>query len=1156
MTSEHIYRDWTGHKEEVFRPMHEYCGVEIFSYEHKLTKTYHINNYDFKGENQKKVSHRHLTCFEAANESHFTIELDYNCTEPGDYRIDLLYENKNSQDYVGAYTLTHSTTKTVYKNSATISKTLSDISAYNKKLKEVQEASALTYKNKVKKAKEIYNKSKKTKADKKAYEDAVAKAKKLSKAEVQKIKDLIAKLQSKVVKTPRLVGSSLNFDGEPNVLKRTTLFVTMGDTGIHRLAVDVPTNCYFIGAIIRKIKLFTGDNIDSAGTNLALTECDVTHSDMTKPSEANFTVAYSQTFDNPLSRSGFYMDYMDEVNIYYRVNDKLNGEVVRRFGGYISTVKLDNDRTTLQFSCADRLQEGETKYILDTLLILNGTTASNEMEYYNPINFNSYGQALKYICDVFEVTLDSNISKNYLVQGEKYSTGFAIKFGKNKDIKKIKTTNCTTKVNKNNIMLRNNASGKKKQVFELYNAQDNAKAKPIDITNHLTFHMTYGLGATKTDSKNTVIEQVDNSANAAGSQKFTKCGRSQDGKYLMAIGQRSVGRGKSTYPYSQIYRAIFENKCPHCGGKLVWDSGRKDSDCVHCGHYKHSKREWGNIAETEITCSSCCADFCSVTGWDKDGHYSKRLKYVKRPVKSSKAEQNKLHKGEMSAVAKTGVKVSSDDVLKSVAKIAKKYKYERGNASTYSAMKKSGKGDCHAFSDCIFTELKKYKVACRIYQYATSASNTHQEVYYKNAKNGWSRFPYAKYNFNHMLYTTKGANTKSKPLKEYKGGNIASVTSKGSNSSTQTTTTTTTNGYDKDAPIQGYIQIVYSTEQSFKAKTKNVNLNFTQKAGTNNDVSGLSAVWVNNATRKTSVDLKYWFADNEPGKRIYLHAIKFIAPKIKTTTEEDKVTWYTSDKSTHDNSSCKMNLYQIIFDDNKALNPADLQSCGKSVTDMLFDLVTQSKYLVSMTYEQHRCDDRIHFRVDNDNTVKFYATEGDDNNILDWSNITYTPVSTLRNKSICVFKDTANKYKYVDTADIGSMLNYGEKTTLQTISEQTGSKEAYFNARNSADYNPEQQYTYTIIVPYAPKLELGDLVQVVSNYRKLNDVKTVESIKITYKNTQMPTIQTEIGLDEIEPYLRVRKEQENLRKQAKSDKTYFGRTASPIEDEEIYIWDS
>jgi len=1156
VVSEHIYRDWTGHKEEVFRPLHEYCGVEIFSYEHKLTKTYHNGNYDFKGENHSKVSHRHLTCFESKDkQSHFTMEMDYNCLESGDYRIDILYENKNSSDYVGAYTLTHTTSKVTYKNSATISKSLKDLTAYNKKLKEVQEASDLTYKKKLKKAKEVYNKSKKTKADKKAYDDAVKKAKRLSKAEVQKVKDLITKLKNKIVKTPRLAGDRLNFDGEPNILKRTTLYVNMGEKGNHKLAIDVPVNCYFVGVIIRKIKLFTGDNVDSAGTNLSLTECSVTHSDMVKPSEASFTVSYSQTFDNPLSRSGFYMDYMDEVNVYYRVNDKLNGEVVRRFGGYISTVKLDDDRTTLQFSCADRLQDGENKYILDSLLILKGTVADTEWEYYNPINFQNYGQALKYICDVFEVTLDSNISKNYLVAGEKYSTAKAIKFGKNKDIKKIKTTNCTSKVNKNSIMLRNNASGKKKQVFELYNAEKHVK-KPIDITNHLTFHMTYGLGATKSEKKNTTIEQVDNSENAAGSQKFGKCGRSQDGKYLMAIGQRSVGKGKNTYPYHQIYRTVFENKCPHCGGKLVWDSGRKDTDCVHCGHYKHSKREWGNISETEITCSNCCADFCSVTGWDKDGHYSKRLKYVKRPVKSSKAEQNKLHNGEMSGVAKSGVKVSSDDVLKSVAKIAKKYKYERGTSATYSSMKKSGKGDCHAFSDLIFTELKKYKVACRIYEFSTSQSSTHQEVYYKNAQNGWSRFPYAKYNLNHMLYTTKGANLKDRPYKEYKGGNIANVTTKGSNTSTNTTTTTSTYGYDKDAPLQGYIQIIYSTTQSFKAKTKTVNLNFTQKAGTNNDVSGLSAVWVNNATRQTSVDLKNWFADNEPNQRIYLQGIKIIAPKIKTKTEEDKTTWYTSDKSTKDNSSCKMNLYQIIFDDRQPLNPTDLQSCGKTVIDMLGTVVEQSKYLVSMTYEQHRCDDRIHFRVDNDNRIKFEATEGDNNNILNWSNITYTPVSTLRNKSICVFKDTANKYKYVDTADIGSMLNYGEKTTLQTISEQTGSKEAYFNARNTADYNPEQQYTYTIVVPYAPKLELGDLVQVVSNYRKLNDVKTVESIKITYKNSQIPKIQTEIGLDEIEPYLRIRKEQEALRKQARSDKTYFGRTASPIEDPDIYIWDA
>ena len=1095
MVSEHIYRDWTGHNEETIRPENEYAKVEIYSYDHQYTKTYHPSNYSFKGLNQEKVNHRHLTCLKSDNDvEHFTVELDYNCLSTGEYKIDIFYENMNSQDYIGRYDIL-SPSEERYKYSQTAFAKSVDINIFNQKIK-------------------------------------------------------IDGIAPKQINQPLIQGENINFDGEPNILKTNTIYENFKVEGKYTLYIDVPVNCYFIGVIIRKIKLFTADSLDSSDTNMSLGECECVFSNMVDPAEASFEILYSQSFDCDLTKSGFYMDYMDEVNIYFREDDKSSGEIVRRFGGYISSVTLNDDRTRMQFNCGDRLQDGESKYILDSLLILYGTTDNKDAEWYNPINFNSYGQALKYLCDIFGNTLNSNIGKNYLVQGEVYSQGLAIKFGKQKDIKKVTTQNATAKVNNNNITLRNNASSKKQQTITLYNEHGQI---PFNITSHLTFNMTYGLGATKTTKKIKTTEYVDNSVNSAGAQKFSKCGVSKDKKYLMAIGLPSNGKDTK----KGWTKKIFENKCPHCGkASLVWDiywNGQKSSAMARTKCT--GKVEGGNL-EGHVFCKSCDADF-SVQGHDHGS--SKTLTGVSSIVSSSKAEALKLKQGKMVAVPKSNVKVSPEEVLKAVASIAKKYTYSRRSSTTYSAMKKSGKGDCHAFSDLIYTELSKYGVSCRICEYKTSLSSTHRSVIYKDANNKWVNFPYKKYGLNKILYPTSAINVNSY-IANNKGSNIATVTTKASNSSKQTSTITETNGYDKDKPIQGYIQIKYSTEPSWSAKTKNINLDFTQKAGTNDDLSGLSNVWVNNATRQTSVDMSDWFADNEPNKNIYLHSIKFIAPKIvPVTDDEGKVTyedWYTYDKSTHDNSSCKMDIYSIIFDDGSALNPTDLQSCGKSINEMLKDIVEQSGYLVNMSYENHRCDDRINFKVDNRTEIAFEAKEGDDNNILEWSNITYAPVSDLKNKSICVFKDSNSKYKYVDTADIESILRYGEKATLVTVSEQISSKEAYFNARNSDEYNPEEIYSYTILVPYAPKLNIGDLVSIVSNYKKLNDVKTVESIKISYNPNQIPRIRTEIGLDELEPYLRIRKEQEALRKQTRSDKTYFARTATPVENPEIYTWEN
>lgn len=1160
MTSEHIYRDFTNHTRSVFRPLHEYVGVEIFSYEHEYTSTFHPSNYTFTTTNAVKKNHRHLKCLATSETNNvYAVSMKYNCKEIGEHRIDILYENTNAKDYTGMYAI-NPTSKISTKNQEKVEKQIKDL---EDKIDKIEKQIT---------AQELYisdlKKTFKSKMTKKEYEVALkANNTHLShlKKELKTAKLNLKAKEEQLAETHIVKGKEISLDGEKNILKRKTLFVDFKETGNQRILLELPPNVYFIGVIVRKIKLFTGDIVDAEysrwkDTNLELTECEVTESSETSPNEAKFTIGYSQTFDCLLSRTGLYMDYMDEVNVYYRTNELLTGEVVRRFGGYISSIQLSDDRTNIDISCGDRRIDGEHKYILDSLIILYGTQSEKDMEYYKPINFNNYGKALKYLCDVFETTLNSNISKNYLVEGEKYSTGVSIKFGKKKDIKKVTASNAYATMHNNFVTLRNKPKGDKKQSILLYDGEKQSK-KPINISKHMTFHITYGLGKTKTTDKSSTTEKVDNSENSAGSQKFSKCGVSADGKYVMAIGQRSSGKDPKV-PYGTLYKSVFVNKCPHCGkATLRWDSCRKDTKCIYTGRWNGTKGTWhGGIPETEITCTNCDSDF-SVFGIEKDPPWKKLTKVGGRKV-SSKAEQTKLHRGKMVAVPKGGTKVSADSVLKSVAKIAKQYKYERGTkGQTYSQMKKTGHGDCWGFSDLIWTELKKYGVKCKIYEYNSGSSNQHRIVVYLNANNQWSIFPYAKYNVYPNKLGGSSAYKNGKVIKNNKtGGNIANVTSKASNTSTSTSTVTTTNGYDKDKPINGYFKIVYSTEQSWKAKTKNLYLTFTMTANSTSTLSGLTTVWVNNSTRKSSVNMKNWFADNEPNKSIYLHEISFQTPKIKATTNSSGSTtdqnWYTYDKSTHDNSSCKMDLYQIIFDDAQALNPTDLQSCGKTVISLMEEVVKSSDYRVKMTYGNHRCDDKINFSINNQTKPVFVATEGDNNNILEWSSINCTPVSDLRNKSICVFKESDNKYSYVDTADIESMLNYGEQTTLNTESDIKGSKEAYFIARNSEEYNPDLEYSYTIKVPYAPLIRVGDLVEVIANAKQLSDVKTVQSVKVTFNKSDMPHIQTEIGLDEVEPFLRIRKEQEKLRKNARSDKTWFGRTANPVFDEEVYIWDT
>jgi hypothetical protein len=154
-----------------------------------------------------------------------------------------------------------------------------------------------------------------------------------------------------------------------------------------------------------------------------------------------------------------------------------------------------------------------------------------------------------------------------------------------------------------------------------------------------------------------------------------------------------------------------------------------------------------------------------------------------------------------------------------------------------------------------------------------------------------------------------------------------------------------------------------------------------------------------------------------------------------------------------------------------------------------------------------------------------------------------------------VFKGTDNMYYYVDTRDAKSILGYGEQCTLQTSKEVITEKEAYFNAIMSEKYNPVQTYTYTITVPNYPNLRIGDLVKVIANAKKLNSVKEVKSIKISFDYSKMPRIQTEIGLDELAPDIQLKKNIRGLREEAKKENTYFYKSATPVSNEIYYEWD-
>lgn len=972
-------------------------------------------------------------------------------------------------------------------------------------------------------------------------------------------------------------GEETTFDGIIHELKRKTFFNTY-DEGNITLSFSLPKNVYFIGVIIQKIVEYVGDSLDSAGTSLLLKDVDYSTDSQINPKEVSFKIAYDNNFENLLSQSGFYMDYNDEVNVYLK-KDGENDEV-RVFGGYLSSILPNDNKTELTISCADRMVDGQNNYILTRMRLLGGTKTGDEDVVYTTDmdqDFDTYGAALKYLCNCMETTLNNNIDKNDLVTNETAKKGFNVEFGKDKAIKKVTTKNCTAAFSKNYVTLRNNASAAKTQEIVLYNAKDHVTSVPPNITNYKNFGIVYGLGDPKTEHDEKSITVSDAGSGKAGSQTFSKCGVSADGKYLMAIGLPSACGEVSKYGY-KYYKRIYKRKCICGSTNLVWDWHWNGT--TNWGYSACRGNSEGGSAEGHIFCKSCDRDFSIITGKDHVSCGSKnKLEPATGISKSSESEARKLKNGSMSAVPGTGVTVTSDDVFSAITKKAFKYRYKLyGNTySTAAGLKKHGYGDCWAFSEFIFNELKSYKVNCRVVQYATSEApnGTHRSVQYKDKNNNWVDFPYRQYGwgtkYNNMLNNTAGSkNPNSVPFKYTAGGNIAHATS-GGGGGTETTTIKVTNGYDRDKPIQGYFEVTVSTEPSLNAKTETVQVGFTIKPGTANSYTGFTPVWINNSVKQINIDLLKFikesiYSDFDDTNEYYLHSIKFIAPINKTidseATMKQKKTvykvedWYTNDKSTKDNSSCKIDLYSINFNDYTTINPTDLESCGKSINTLFSEILSVSKYAAKVHYAKHRKDDSIDFSVDNVADPSFTAMEGDENNILKMSGISFTPRTNLYNNSTVVFKDNTQRYKYVDTRDVNSILRYGEQTTLVTSTDTIGSKEAYYNAMNNGNYNPSETFNFTITLPFFVDISVGELVKVISNNQHLNTIKEVKSVKYNCGYNQIPKVRTELGLGELPADLQVKKELREIRQSAKKETTTFSGTAKPIMDEFIYEWDN
>lgn len=163
-----------------------------------------------------------------------------------------------------------------------------------------------------------------------------------------------------------------------------------------------------------------------------------------------------------------------------------------------------------------------------------------------------------------------------------------------------------------------------------------------------TLTIEVNVSGTVEKKKNTTKKKTSSKNKTTGKKTvtkkryWTKCGLSPDKKQVVAVAKPSAGDGHYSYI---LYKTVFKNKCPECGHKTLRFDGGKKNACITSSTYGHHWKD--GVPEHEITCVHCDSDFDGVTGLEKDYGHSTRLTRVKKPVKSSKSEFNKLVKGKL-----------------------------------------------------------------------------------------------------------------------------------------------------------------------------------------------------------------------------------------------------------------------------------------------------------------------------------------------------------------------------------------------------------------------------------------------------------------------------------------------------------------------------
>ena len=302
------------------------------------------------------------------------------------------------------------------------------------------------------------------------------------------------KINDKVVKNSmNMLGLDVNFS-------RNYQYCHL-DEGDNTIEYSLSSNTLFLGIAVKKYDVWEAKRHNTKNDDLTMIKATVEHTSELDINTMTCEFMYYHGLDEMLeptnpnaNRSGLIFDYRDEINLYIKDTNGANKQV---FGGYISTVEVDDDLTKVTMECADRLIDLDRRYCLSEITTNGyslGENDSYKVYYDYHKNYDNYSDPLKFLLKNNEIFLRSNLKIGEPLVDK---VGWKLATYNKDSYHKFTTSNMSANAYDKSVTLRNGADTLKPQSCVIYDAGKNS----IELNKYPHLYLHYGLGVEKWEEK-------------------------------------------------------------------------------------------------------------------------------------------------------------------------------------------------------------------------------------------------------------------------------------------------------------------------------------------------------------------------------------------------------------------------------------------------------------------------------------------------------------------------------------------------------------------------------------------------------------------------------------------------------------------------------